>query len=636
MAGDGVSRTAAKSNDAQNLMAERRTQADGSIGPAVVKMFRLLSGAERKQILLLSPLIALMAVMQVVGVASVTPFLALVASPSSIEQNNLLATTYDLLGFQSYNSFLLFAGFGALLLLLASNAVSALTEWALMRFSWRLNHGLSKRMLQRYLYKPYIFFLGNNTSSLGKNLLSEVRQVVKGFIVSGMKMVANAVVVLFILGLLVAVNPLLAVIAFATLGGAYGLIFLLVRKRLAVLGEKRSYNDRERFRAANEALGGAKEIKVLGKERSFLELYSVPSKRYSRYMASHQVISRVPRYGLESIAFGGMILIVLYLLGTGQGLANVLTLLGLYAFASYRLMPALQTIFSSMTDLRFSAPAVDLIYADISDGVFKLPPDRESVDPLPFRDRIELRDVSFSYPGSSPVLRNFSLTIEANSSIALVGSTGSGKTTTVDILLGLLTPQQGALLVDGVPVTSDKLASWQANLGYVPQEIYLADDTIAHNIAFGVPHDRVDMAAVERAAKLAYIHDFIVSELPRGYETLTGERGARLSGGQRQRLGIARALYHDPSVLVLDEATSALDGATEESIFAAVREIGKSKTVVMIAHRLTTVRDCDLIYLLDKGRIAAKGSYEDLLRSNGEFRRLAKLSETVDEELPVM
>ncbi|HEX7003940.1 MAG TPA: ABC transporter ATP-binding protein [Trueperaceae bacterium] len=613
--------------------ATRRERANDSIWAAVRKMWALLSRSERKHVYLLLPMITVMALMQVVGVVSVGPFLALVANPEVVETNSLLSSVYDMLGFQSYRSFLLFAGFGALGLLLLSNAISSFTEWSLLRFSWRLNHDLSKRILERYLHKPYVFFLSNNTSRLGKNLLSEVKQLVKGFVVSGMKLVANGVVALFILGLLIAVNPLLAVMAFATLGGAYALIYAFVRKRLDTIGKQRSHYDRERFKTANEALGGAKEIKLLGKERSFLRLYSIPSKRYSRYMANHQAISTLPRYGLESVAFGGMILIVIYLLGTGQGLTRVLTLLGLYAVASYRLMPALQQTFSSLTDLRFSAPAVDLIYEDIQDADFRLPPDRDTVKPLPIERSIELRNVTYAYPASAPVLRNFDLRAEANTSVALVGSTGSGKTTTVDIILGLLEPQSGSLVVDGIEVTRENLPNWQANLGYVPQDIYLADDTIAHNIAFGVLPEKVDMAAVERAAKLANIHDFIVNELPDAYETITGERGARLSGGQRQRLGIARALYHDPSVLVLDEATSALDGATEESIFRAVSEIGKSKTVIMIAHRLATVRDCDVIYVLDNGKVLSKGSYDELLESNPEFRRLAKLNETVDERV---
>jgi ABC-type multidrug transport system fused ATPase/permease subunit len=620
-------------NDNVSEPKDRRAKSDESVLTAVRKVLALLSASERKHVILLIPMITVMAVMQVVGVASVTPFLALVANPSALENNAHLALVYEWLGFRTYDSFLLFAGIGALVLLLFSNGTSALTNWTLMRFSWRLNHALSKRILERYLVKPYVFFLNNNTSRLGKNLLSEVKQVVKGFVVSTMNLVANGVVVLAIMALLVAVDPLLALVAFASLAGAYGLVYLAVRKRLAVIGRKRSYNDRERFKTANEALSGAKEIKLLGKEQAFLYLYTVPSKRYSRYMASHQVMSTLPRYGLETIAFGGMILIVLYLLATDRGLANVLTLLGLYAVATSRMMPALQHVFSSSTNMRFSAPAVDLIYEDVEDSERRVPPDRETIAPLAFEDRIELRNITFSYPDNPPVLKDFNLRIEKNTSVALVGATGSGKTTTVDLLLGLLAPDQGAVVVDGVEVTPENIRNWQANLGYVPQEIYLADDTVARNIAFGVPTDRIDMRAVERAARLANIHDFILTELPKGYQTLTGERGARLSGGQRQRLGIARALYHDPAVLVLDEATSALDGATEESIFSAVKEIGKTKTVVMIAHRLATVRECDVIYVLLDGRILVHGTYDELLANNTEFRRLAKLGEATLERM---
>ena len=255
--------------------------------------------------------------------------------------------------------------------------------------------------------------------------------------------------------------------------------------------------------------------------------------------------------------------------------------------------------------------------------------------PLPFKDKLELRNVAFQYPETdTPVIKDFSLTIKANTSVAFVGSTGSGKTTTVDILLGLLEPKTGQLVVDGVEVTEDNVAGWQKNLGYVPQLIYLNDDTIARNIAFGVHPTQLDMAAVERAAKLANIHDFITEELPQGYETPVGERGIRLSGGQRQRLGIARALYHNPEVLVLDEATSALDGVTEDSIFNAVDDIGKSKTIVMIAHRISTVRNCHVIYVLEKGRIVAQGTYDELLASSAKFRAIAQVEPEPEEPEP--
>lgn len=581
--------------------------------------------------MLLIPAITLMALVQVVGIASVMPFLALVANPETIDTNFMLSWMYSTFGFESRHSFLVFVGVAALVILVLSNAFAALTDWMMMRFSWQLHHSLSLRMLEEYLNKPYAYFLNQNSAALGKNLLSEVKQVVRGFVVAAMQLVAKSFVAVFILALLVAVNPLLALLAFAVLGGVYLLVFAIVKKRLTRIGEGRSSNDRKRFQAANEALSGIKDIKLLGREKVFIREYARPSQRYSRYMASQQVIGIIPKYALEGIAFGGMILIVLYLLTAGEGLANILPLLGLYGFASYRLMPAMQEIFSALTSMRFSTTALDLIHRDMERERKIVQVDREAIEPLPFREELVLEDVTFGYVEGRPILRNFNLRIEPNTSVALVGSTGSGKTTSVDLILGLLEPQEGRLVVDGVEITPGNMASWQKNLGYVPQSIYLSDDTIANNIAFGVDPRRLDMAAVERAARLANIHEFIIDELPDGYDTVVGERGVRLSGGQRQRLGIARALYHDPAVLVLDEATSALDGVTEESIFKAVSEIGKMKTVIMIAHRLSTVRNCDVIYLLERGRIMAAGRYDELLANSAEFRAMAKL-ETPEAE----
>ena len=317
---------------------------------------------------------------------------------------------------------------------------------------------------------------------------------------------------------------------------------------------------------------------------------------------------------------------VVYLLSQGQDVTSILPTLTVYVFAIYRLMPALQNIFSAVTSIRSNEASLNTVYQDIQSSSVPEMVDRDTLPTLPFRDRLELKNVTFTYPNmEQPVLEDFNISIRANTSVAFVGSTGSGKTTTVDLLLGLLSPEKGSLVVDGVPVTPENTPNWMKNLGYVPQVIYLNDDTVARNIAFGVHHTKVDRAAVERAAKLANIHDFIVDDLPQGYDTAVGERGVRLSGGQRQRLGIARALYHNPEVLILDEATSALDGVTEENIFKAVDNIGKSKTVIMIAHRISTVRNCDTIYLLDHGRVAAKGSYDELIASSPQFRAIAQV-----------
>ena len=604
------------------------------VGEAVSKLYALLDPSERRRFYLLLPAVTAMALLQVVGIASVLPFLALVTDPTVVETNALLSRVYDLLGFASLRSFLVFAGVGALALLIVSNGFTAFVEWLLLRYSWNLNHDLSVKLLREYLAKPYVFFLDRNTSSLATNILSEAKQAVRGFVLAALQLLSRGIVTLFVLALLVSLYPLLALMTFGFLGAAYGITFLFVRRGMAESGRLRSQADRARFQAASEALSGIKDIRILGREEPFLRRFARHSRVYEKQMARQQVIASVPRYAFETIAFGGMLLIVLVLLLRGQGVQDIVPTLGVFAFATMRLLPALQSLFAALTALRFSTPSIDVLHRDL-EALGRRPQPSRPAAPLPFRESIELRNVRFTYPGApKPVLDGFDLRIEANTTVGLVGATGSGKTTTVDILLGLLEPEEGQLLVDGVPITEENRRAWQANLGYVPQQIYLADDTIAANIAFGVRPEEIDMAAVERAARLANVHDFIVSELPDGYETVVGERGVRLSGGQRQRLGIARALYHDPKVLVFDEATSALDNVTEESIFRAVSELGKSKTIVMIAHRMSTVRGCDVIYVLDRGAVQAQGTYDDLLATSPLFRAMvdAGAHESVDRE----
>ena len=574
---------------------------------------------------LLTPVVSANAVVQVIGIASVMPFLALIANPGIVQEQPLLRLTYETLGFTSSTAFLVFAGLVVLFALIASNAFAALTHYLMLRFAWDMNHALAVRMLRTYLAKPYAYFLGQNSAALSKNILGEVRRAVEGVMISGINLVARAVVAVAVLAFLLVVDPWLAIGTFVVLGAAYGGFFLRVRRGLARAGERRVIADRDRYATAAEALTGVKEIKVLGMEAPFLERFERPSRAFARYEVRHEVIRMLPRYAFETIAFGGLLLIVLFALARDQGLTELLPTLGVYAFAAYRLMPALQGIFGSMAELRFNAAGVDALHHDLDGVTVPTLTRRESIAPLPFRSALELRGVTFAYPGApEPVLEGFDLRIEANTSLALVGPTGAGKTTVIDLLLGLLRPQAGALIVDGVAVDDAVVSAWQRNIGYVPQVIYLSDDSVAANIAFGVPREEIDLDAVRRAARQAQIDEFITNEMPDGYDTRVGERGVRLSGGQRQRLGIARALYLDPDVLFFDEATSALDNVTEEEFFRAIAEIGRSKTIVMIAHRISTVRACDTIVMLEGGRVVASGNYGQLLAASPGFRRLAR------------
>jgi ABC-type multidrug transport system fused ATPase/permease subunit len=563
--------------------------------------------------------------MEIAGIASIMPFMGAVLNPKFVTHNVFFAQIYHEFHFSSENHFLMFLGFFVLAVLFISNLTSALTIWNILRFSLSLGRDLAQNLLSSYLACPYVFFLDRNSSELVSNILAEVGRVVNGIMIPLLTICSRSVVGLAILGLLLWANPRLALMTVLILGGAYLGVFALVRKTLARLGKESSAVNAQRTQIAYETLGAIKDIKILGREREFYDRFSFPMSTYATCQARNQMISLLPRYALETLAFGGIIVIVIYLLQAEHGASRALPMISLYALAGYRLMPALQQIFANLSTVRFNLSALDKLSEDLANAVkCSGEPPAPPARPLPFSRNIALDSIVFRYPKrKEAVLDRVSLSIDANTTVGIVGSTGSGKTTTLDILLGLLIPESGTLKIDGVAIGPDSLRAWQANIGYVPQQIMLLDDTVVRNIAFGIPNGEVDFEAVITAAKLAHLHDFIMRELPQGYDTVVGERGLRLSGGQRQRIGIARALYHDPAVLVLDEATSALDNITETVIMEALHTLAHQKTILMVAHRLSTVRECDVIFVMDRGHLVDQGTYSDLVSRNSIFRQLA-------------
>jgi len=592
----------------------------------VKKIFSLLDRQERRQFFWLMFAIVIVGLIDVAGVASIMPFMAVVSSPEIVENNHYLFWCYQALGFTSVNSFLVFLGFLVFFVLLLSNTVKALVLFLELRFVHLRLYSLSRRLLFRYLARSYTFFLNQNTSVLGKNILQEVSKFTHEVLRPCTQILTRIVSILFVLGLLIVVDPLLAMMIMSVLGGAYILLYCLVQKKLARLGKERFEANAMRFKSAGEAFGGVKELKVLKRQRYFFDQFSGYAYRIERNMAINGLVSNLPSYIMEVMAFGGILIIVLYFLAIRQGVGNTLPVISLYAFAGYRLLPALQGVFSAMSTLRFNVAILDALHRDLAgmtDGAVSWR--SEEVDALPFQRSIAFSGVTFGYPGSgTPVVRDLNLTIMKNSSVGLVGATGAGKTTVVDLLLGLLVPDEGALLVDDTPLDEERLSRWQRMVGYVPQVIFLSDDSLMNNIAFGVPPEKIDREAVERAARIANIHQFVMESLPEGYETHVGEKGVRLSGGQRQRIGIARALYHDPAVLIMDEATSALDGITEEAIIQAIHDLAGKKTIVTIAHRLTTLRECDVIYVMEQGRVVEQGTYDQLSGSSVRFQAMAR------------
>lgn len=586
-------------------------------------LFRILSPRERRQVMMLVPLLGLVALVEVVGIASIMPFLAIVADPTAVETNETLAWLYRAGGFTETRGFLIALGVLMFCFIVGSNALSAFSSWTVLRFSWMRNHTIALRLLRGYLAKPYLFFLERHSSDLAKNLVAEVSQVVAGTLVPAMQTTAKAMAALAVLALLFYIDPVLALLTGVVLGGAYGFIFIAIRRRQRRMGKERLTANKNRYEILAEAFGGIKELKLLGREGEVVRRFRRPSFEFASTTARNSVVALIPKYTLEAIAFGGIVLMVLYLLGTGQPFQAILPILGLYSFAGYRLMPALQQIFQGLTSIRFNAAALEHLLDDLPEAGVELP-DPPAVPRLRLRESIRLRGVTFRYPtAKAPLFRSLDLELPARTSIAFVGETGSGKSTLADLLLGLLRPDEGVIEIDGRPLTEENLRGWQRNLGYVPQSIFLSNDTITRNIAFGLPDEEIDRAAVERAAKVASIDAFIREELPRGYDTVVGERGVRISGGQRQRIGIARALYYDPEVIVFDEATSSLDSVTEQTVLQAVAELARDKTVILIAHRLSTVRTCDRILLLSAGEVIETGQYEELLTVSPGFRALA-------------
>lgn len=598
----------------------------------LIKKIKIIIVPEEKwQLLVLFASILLTALFQTLGVVSILPFMNIIMQPEIIESNRWLNWLYNSLGFSNVKSFIIFMGILMLLIITIGNLTSALSTWFTVRFVYRKNHNISSALLKKYLSLPYVYFLTQNTTDLSKNILNEVGVLTGSFILPLIDIMVKGFVAIGILSMLLFINVYITILSAIILGGSYALIYFYFQNRLKISGAIRLDENRLRFKTAGEALGGIKDIKVTGREAFFCDRYLRHSRRYFNLEAWNTLIGTLPRYLLETIAFGGIVVLILYFITTTGNANEVIPMISFFTFAAYRLLPTLQAVFTASTGIRFSQTTVNKIIEDLSEkSGFReefLVYEEAPTKPMPFNVSLQLKEVYYNYPNTNePVIHNLNLLIHHNTSIGLVGPTGAGKTTLVDIILGLLTPQKGEFSVDGVKIDESNILNWQKNLGYVPQYIYLSDDTIMNNITFGIPAEKIDLKAVEYAARISNLHDFIISGLPNGYETIVGERGIRLSGGERQRVGIARALYHDPEVLVLDEATSSLDGITESAVLEAVNNVAKLKTVIIIAHRLTTVKDCDIIYLIDKGKITAQGTYDELMSSNTSFRAMAKVS----------
>ncbi|WP_449446500.1 ABC transporter ATP-binding protein [Thermomonas brevis] len=555
------------------------------------KIRDILTPAERRKAAGMLALVVLMALAETLGVLSIMPFLSVLGRPAVIHENRFLQAAYAHWQFHDERGFIISLGLASIAIVIASSLFKTVTLHALNRFVHLERHSISARLLSRYLRQPYEFFLARNSSILGKNLLSEVDQLLFELIQPLSQLFAQGAIVLAMALLIFLYDPTTAICIVLVLGALYGAIYGLVRKRLARIGLERQTANGRRYQAANEALSGIKDVKITHSAAAYQAQFDQASRLFSRHMATNDTLSQSPLYLVEATGYSMLIVVALALLLRSNDIAHVLPALGLYGFAAYRMLPAAQVMYRGFAKLRVSSAALESIHRDLA-----LPDEPAATGDaiLAPRKDIRLRGIRYAYPSApdKPVFDGFDLVVPANASVGIAGRSGAGKSTLMDLLLGLLQPQAGTLEIDGVAVDAGNVAAWQRAIGYVPQHIFLADASVAENIAFGVPREEIDMQAVERAARAAQIHDFVANELPQGYDTDVGDRGIRLSGGQRQRVGIARALYRDPPVLFLDEATSALDAQTEKALNEAIRKLSGSKTIVVIAHKEASLRGC--------------------------------------------
>lgn len=560
----------------------------------IQKLWGILTPQERRKSIIMLAFITVMAMAETCGVISIMPFLAVLARTDVIFENSWLNWAYTTFNFTSSNDFMQALGVLSIAMVVGSSLFKTVTLHIVNRFVFFLRHHLSVRLLERYLQQPYEFFLIHNSSLLSRNVLSEIDELLNGLIKPISQLIAQGAVVIAMLVLLFIYNPVIAVFIVLSVSTLYGAIYLLVRKRLNHIGHERQFSNGKRFQACNEVLSGIKDVKITQTGDMYLEKFSSSSRNFARHQATAETLSQSPLYIVEAVGYTGLIILALILMITSNDIAHVLPALGLYGFAAFRLLPSAQIMYRGLAQLKFSSASLDVLYQGLS--LLSQTP-KEEIKPLPLKHEIRLENIHYAYPSTpdKKVFNGLNLTIKINTSLGIKGTSGTGKSTLMDILLGLLQGQQGKLYIDDVEINQNNLQAWQKSIGYVPQHIFLADATVAENIAFGIPKEHINQVALEKAAKAAQIHHFIENNLEQGYKTILGERGIRLSGGQRQRIGIARALYHDPAVLFMDEATSALDTETESALNDSVQQLSGQKTIIVIAHRETSLNVCDSI-----------------------------------------
>lgn len=575
----------------------------------IINVFILIKKFQKKRIYIFFFLTFLVAIIDLIGVASVFPFIALLSNPNIVEQNENIANIFHAIRFFApidHKKFILLLGISTFFFLISSIILRTYNYYFSVKITLRLEADITDYLLKKYLNKPYVWFLKKNSSSLGLNVLHEVSNVVNNTIIPTVLFLSNSFVAISIITVIFIYNFYLAITVSSFLFFLYGLTFFFFKKKINFIGKQSVTSNQERFKILGEIFSHIKELKLYGLEKFHLESYSRPSNLFQKSHSKFMLIQNLPRYFIEIFAFSAIIIFLLFIQLKNNSFIESLPLLGVYIFAGYRLIPVFQQIYSSMSILRNTHYLINNFLKDLS--LLDIPEkkllniSKKKLVPFKFRKKVELEKVSFKYLDSKlPLLNDVSITIPVHSKVGIIGATGSGKSTLIDIILGLIKPLEGYLKVDGKIIDSNNIKNWQKIIGYVPQQVSLSDLSVAENIAYGVKPTEINQNFLIESAKTAHVHNFVINKLSSGYNTVIGEKGIRLSGGERQRLGIARALYQNPEILILDEATNALDINTEKLILKSLYKL--NITIISITHRLSTLKNFDIIYSVIKKKI---------------------------------
>ena len=573
-----------------------------------------LSQRRQRQFGLLTGLMLVSALAEVVSLGAVLPFIGVLTAPTRVLNHPLVADTAKALGIVSADQLVLPLTVAFVAAVMLAAVIRMLLLWVNTRLIFASGADLSVEAYRRTLYQPYAVHVARNSSEVISGITNKVNGAVFGVLLPLLTLVSSILLLVAVMLVLIAIDPMAASVAAIGFGVSYGLITWVTRRELYRNGRRVVCEQTQVIKALQEGLGGIRDVLLDGTQPTYCDIYSRADYSLRRAQGNNSFIAGSPRFAMEAL---GMSLIVALAYGLSRqagGIVAVLPVLGALALGAQRLLPALQMGYSAWVSMAANhaslADTLELLDQPLpAEALLPAPA------PLPFQDAIRFHAVRFRYASAGPwVLDDINLSIPKGARVGFVGSTGSGKSTTMDLLMGLLMPTEGEILIDGRPITGNHLRAWQRSIAHVPQSIFLADTTLAENIAFGVPRASIDLQRVQAAARQAQIADFIESR-PEGYDAFVGERGIRLSGGQRQRIGIARALYKQASVLVFDEATSALDNATEQSVMDAIEGLSRDLTILIVAHRLSTVEYCDRLYRFEQGRVVSEGSPTEMLAS---------------------